>query len=519
MHAAERLEILRSERGLGRSPATSITSCAAAFVHDGGTMVKSLILANPRRPGMAEARLPGGTRALARWSMAVLPFLAAAGCGGGSGNPPMGPDGGVDGRDGAIDPSDGGGGGSDAIDPSRPDAGPPQGFDFPTQLTASDGASFNWFGYSVAADDNVIVVGAPFYDLFSGDEVVDPSIGTAYVFERIGDSWQQTAQLFSSATVRTSGMFGWSVAVEGTVIAVGAWNEDLPIDQLGAVYVFERSAGVWTQTSKLLPLTNDGQERFGFSLDISGDVIAVGAPFITDVDDDVPATPAYVFQRSGSGWQGTRLRPTDDPRDAWFGYSVAVSGTVAVVGAPGDKTRGLGTGAAYVFEQSGGNWTQTARLEDAAGSPQDFLGRGVAVDGDVIVIGAEAGGDPSSLNTGIALVFERPQGVWTETARLLPASVAVGSQLGHDVDVRGDTIVVGAHADDQFGTDSGAAFVFKKDTTGWFELSKLYNHVGTAGDYFGASVAVTSSNVIIGARFDDATGQDSGSVNVFTPSP
>lgn len=483
-------------------------------------MVKSLIPANPRQPGMAEARRPGGAHAMIRWSTVLA--LLAAGCGG-SAPPPAEPDGGVDRPDANIDPPvDGGDGGTiDAIDPNRPDAGPPLGFDYPTPLTASNGAALNWFGYSVAADENVIVVGSPFYDEVVGDEVVDPSIGSAYIYERIGDTWEETTQLLSSASVRTSSLFGWSVAIDGNVMAVGAWNEDIAGDQFGAVYVYERVGGAWIQNAKLVPLSGDDQERFGHSVAVSGSRIAVGAPFISDVDDNERATPAYVFERNGSNWIGTRLLPADDPRDSWFGYSIALSGDVVVVGAPGDKKRGLGTGAAYVFENNGASWNQTARLEDAEGGVQDFLGRDVAVDGDVIVVGAEAGGDPTTLNTGIALVYERPAGTWVESARLVPEGVAVGTQVGYAVEVRGSTIVVSAHHDDQFGTDSGAAYVYEKDAAaGWLETSKLYNPTSGGGDHFGAAAAIAGAGtIVVGARYDDDDGYDSGSIYVFEASP
>jgi hypothetical protein len=235
-----------------------------------------------------------------------------------------------------------------------------------------------------------------------------------------------------------------------------------------------------------------------------------------------------VFERSGANWVGTRLQPSDDPRDSWFGYSVALSGDVVVVGAPGFERLGQGlpqhgAGAAFVFEANGsGNWSQTAQLEDSEGTTKDFLGRNVAVDGDVIVVGSEAGGDPTSLNTGIALVFERPAGTldpWVESARLLPQGVAVGTQLGYSVAVRGGTIVIGAHHDDQFGTDSGAAYVYEKDGD-WIQTSKLYNPGSLGGDHFGASAAIASdTTIVVGARYDDDDGYDSGSIYVFEASP
>lgn len=476
-------------------------------------MVKTLIPANPRQPGMAGACRLGGARAILRWP-AVLAL--AAGCGGSQ--PPadsdagMGPDAG-----GPV----GDGGAPDAIDPNRPDAGPPVGFDYPTPVTASDGAALNWFGYSVAADDDVIVVGAPFYDIIDGDEVTAPQIGAAYVYERKDGAWEQTAQLLNDASNRTSSMFGWSVAIDGNIIAVGAWNQDNPDGQIGTVHVFERVGGAWIKNDTLRPLSGDDQERFGHSVAVSGSRILVGAPFISDVDDDVPATPAYVFDRNGASWVGTRLEPEGDPRDSWFGYTVALSGNVAVIGAPGYKKGSQhGLGAAYVFERDAAAWSQTARLEDAAGAVMDFMARGVAVDGDVIVVGSEAGGDPTTLNTGIAFVYEKSGASWMESAKLLPEGIAVGTQLGYTVTVRDATIVVGAHHDDHFGTDSGAAYVYEKDPAGdWIEKSKLYNPGSTSGDHFGAAVAVAGTSIVVGARYDDDDGYDSGTIYVFEPSP
>lgn len=444
----------------------------------------------------------------------MLALFTAAGCGG-SGGKPTDPDAGGAGPDAAVTD----GGGNDGNGPMGPDAGPPDGFEFPDLLTASDGASLNWFGYSVAADNNVIVVGAPFYDRISGGEVTDPSIGAAYVFELIGDTWTQTAQLLSSATgeSKISGMFGWSVAVDDNIIAVGAWNETVG-SQTGAVYVFERIGGVWTPAGKILPLSNDDQERFGHGVSVSGTRIAIGAPFVTDSDDNEAPRPSYVFERSGANWVGTRLLPEGDARDSWFGYSIDISGDTVVVGAPGYKVPpGLqaGVGAAYVFQLDGGNWRQTAHIVDDAGQVQDFLGRDVAIDGDVVVVGSEAGGNPTSLNTGVALVYERANGTWSETSRLIPAGAGVASEIGYAVDVRGSTIVIGSHRDDQFGTDSGAAYVYEKDATGWTQKSKLYNPSGRPGDHFGASVVTNGDSILVGARFDDDDGTDSGSLYVF----
>lgn len=475
--------------------------------------VKSLEHANPS----ASSPCFGSVRpsAMLRWpAAALIGLLAVVGCGGSGGELPDNPDAGTDEPD-ATTP---GNGTPDASVPDSrpgPDAGPPEGFDFPDKIKPPNGAANNFFGYSVAASGDIIVVGAPFYDRLLDGEVVDASIGTAYVFERNGGTWVQTAQLFSSDNT-TSSMFGWSVGVDGEVIAVGAWKQASTGTQFGAVYVFERAGSTWGQSFRITPPAGDDQEAFGYAISVSNDRIAVGAPIYTDIDDNEPATPAYVFERTGPAWTGTRVEPVDDPRDAWFGSSIALDGDTLVVGAPGYKLPGPGAGAAYVFERTGANWNQTLRLTDASGQIEDFFGRSVAVHGDVIVVGAEGGGDPTILNTGMAVVYERSADIWAETTRLIPADSMVGQQIGFSVAVHGATIVVGANRDDDLGFDAGAAYVYDQDGDGsWVQYSKIYTPDGFNGDHFGAAVAVTDTFIVTGSRYDDDDGVDSGSIYVF----
>ncbi|HWN68622.1 MAG TPA: FG-GAP repeat protein, partial [Haliangium sp.] len=110
---------------------------------------------------------------------------------------------------------------------------------------------------------------------------------------------------------------------------------------------------------------------------------------------------------------------------------------------------------------------------------------------------------------------------WVESARLLPEGVAVGTQIGYAVEVRGSTVLVGAHHDDHFGTDSGAAYLYEKDAaSGWIQTSKLYNPGSFGGDQFGAAAAIAGGGtIVVGARYDDDDGPDSGSIYVFEPSP
>lgn len=446
-------------------------------------------------------------------ALALAVTVAGPGCGG-SGS--SGPDTGI--GDGGPDADDGSG----MVDAGvRPDAGPPPFFDYPSKVRALDGASRNWFGMSVAATADVVVIGAPFYDLFDGTgAITEPSIGAAYVFERSGDGWTQTARLITKDE-QTSAMFGWSVATNGDIIAVGAWNHGVSgSSQVGGVFVFERQSGGWIETDLLEPFSGDDQERFGYSVAMSGNRIAVGAPFIGENTD--PSTPAYVFERNGDGsWSGAHLTPADGSIGGVFGYSIALSGDTAIVGAPHDGGRvgAITAGAAYVFQYDGNSWQQVDKLGDSVGEADDYFGRSVAIDGDTIAVGVENGGEPTLLGTGAVFAYQRIEGLWTAAGKLIPDDVMVGDHLGFALAVQGGRIIAGAHHHDAMGTNAGAAYVFEHDGAAWQAISKLITSDGAAGDHLGASVAVAGSTVFVGARYDDDDGADSGSIYVFERLP
>ncbi len=260
--------------------------------------------------------------------------------------------------------------------------------------------------------------------------------------------------------------FGWSVAVAGDTVVVGATGEDSSTTGVnstpnesaansGAVYVFVRSAGVWTQQAYLKPAavgTTQAGDNFGYSVAVSGDTVVVGA----------------VYEDSST--TGVNSTPND-------------SGGIV-----------FNSGAAYVFVRSAGVWTQQAYLKPAAvGTTQadDRFGRSVAVSGDTVVVGADSEDssttgvnstpNESAADSGAAYVFVRSAGVWTQQAYLKPAAVGTtqaGDGFGISVAVSGDTVVVGADSEDSSTTGvnstpnegapaSGAAYVFVRSGTAW----------------------------------------------------
>ncbi len=223
-------------------------------------------------------------------------------------------------------------------------------------------------------------------------------------------------------------------------------------------------AAAQCESAKLLAFDGAGGDSFGFSVSISGDVAVVGAPF--DDDNGGNSGSAYIFRFNGVSWvQEAKLTASDGAVSDLFDVSVSISGDVAVVGAVGDGDNGDFSGSAYVFVKDPGGWvdmTQTAKLTTSDGAASDFFGASVSISGDVAVIGA-LGGDTIDLNTGEAYIFEKPPGGWVDmpqTAILFALDAASNDQLGFSVSISGDVAVVGAIGDDDNGDDSGSAYVY-----------------------------------------------------------
>jgi hypothetical protein len=465
----------------------------------------------------------------------------------------------------------------------------------------------DWFGYSVAVSGDTVVVGAPQEDSSSlgvnstPNELAAGSSGAAYVFTQSAGVWSQQAYL-KPAAVGPGGQagdhFGFSVAVSGDTVVVGAPEEDssstgvnsVPLEgatDSGAAYVFIRSGGLWSQQAYLKPpvlgssRAGTGYE-FGWSVAISGDTVAVGAydePSSSTginsspIDGAAGAGAAYVFARSGGVWtQQAYLKPaavgTSQANDH-FGAAIAVSGDTVVVGAfqEDSSSTGInstpneaagGAGAAYVYARSAGVWSQQAYLKPAAVGPQGqaghLFGTSVAVSGDTVVVGANhESSSTQGINTtpndaagssGAVYVFTRNAGAWSQQAYVKPSGVGVtqvGDNFGISVALSGDTMVVGADGEDSSTTGinstpnesasiAGAAYVFTRSAGVWSQQAYLKPAVvGTtqAGDNFGWSVGVSADFIVVGAYLEDSStlgvnstpnegAADSGAAYVFT---
>ena len=375
------------------------------------------------------------------------------------------------------------------------------------KLTASDAAFSDRFGFSVSIEADRALIGAWRDD----DNGIDS--GSAYVFDLVGGVWTETQKLTASDGAPDD-FFGFSVSLSGDRALIGSQFDDDNGSDTGSAYVFDLIGGVWTETHKLTASDGDDFDRFGVSVSIEEDRAIIGAWL--DDNNGTNAGSAYVFDLAGGVWTETqKLQASDGVANDSFGISVSLSGDRALVGAYFDDDMGSLSGSAYVFDLSGGIWSETQKLTATDGAAQDFFGWAVSLSGDRALIGAYQG-TVNTPGSGSAYVYDLIGGIWTETQKLTPSDGAPGDWFGYSVSLSDDRILIGAILDDDNGADSGSAYVFDLAAGVWSETQKLTSTDGASNDLFGWAVSVSGNQALIGAMLDDDTGTDSGSAYVFT---
>jgi FG-GAP repeat len=386
------------------------------------------------------------------------------------------------------------------------------------KLTASDAATRDAFGNSVAISGNIAVVGA----FNQGNTGNNLGFGKAYVFEIVGTTWTQVAELTPS-DAEADKEFGNRVAIDGDTIVVGAGQDGGGIGVgTGAAYVFVKPFGGWvtmTETAKLTASDPVANDVFSTGLGISGGVVIIGAQNHDDAGSDSGA--AYVFAKPTGGWvdmiETQKLLASDGTSGDRFGVGAAIDGNTVIIGADQINT---GPGKAYVFELQSGTWVQTSILTPSDGSAGDRFGFAVAVRGGLAVVGAFRDDDVVA-NSGSAYVFVRPQTGWadmTQTSKLRALAPVTGDNLGISVSISVfDSVLVGAYAGENTNS-TGSAFVFEKPGGGWVDMTettKLIAFDSAMGDRFGSSVSIDTNVAIVGSVRDDDNGDRSGSAYIL----
>ena len=375
-----------------------------------------------------------------------------------------------------------------------------------TKLSASDSAQGKKLGNSVAIYGDTVIVGT------HADFAKGTDSGAAVVFARTDGVWTEQAKLIGEDT-SNGDLLGQAVAISGDTVVLGAIGDTPVGTDSGAAYAFARSEGVWTQQAKLIADDAGPGDKFGSSVAVSGDSIVIGTPSETPTGTD--SGTAYVFTRADGTWtQQAKLTGSGQAFNHMFGWSVAIDGDTAVVGALNDTTKATNSGAAYVFTRADGTWTEQAKLTASDGALDHKFGRSVAISGDTVVVGA-AGVKDKGADTGAVYVFFRSDGTWTEQGRLTASDAAAADNFGWSVSVSGDTVVAGALNDTAKGPDSGSVYVYKRTGSVWAQEANLTATGAAINHKTGTSVSVSGNYLVAGSPGDFQKGTDTGAAHVF----
>ncbi len=274
------------------------------------------------------------------------------------------------------------------------------------KLTASDGTADDEFGNAVAIKGDSIVVGSHFAD-FGGNS----SGGSAYLFRRTGTVWSETQKLIPVGATLGGDLFGESIAISGDKLVVGSPGADTPQTSAGAVFVYVELGSMYNFQQKLSIPDGTNGDNFGNSVAIDGNTIVCGAREDTPVTGQTAAGSAYVFQFDGTNWnQQQKLVASDAALSDRFGWSVAVRNNTVAVGAREDDTSvGPDAGSVYVFTRSTTSWAEQQKLTPGDPFNIDRFGVSVTFATTSLVIGAAEKNLTSPNGQGAAYVFSGSQ--------------------------------------------------------------------------------------------------------------
>lgn len=364
------------------------------------------------------------------------------------------------------------------------------------QILPDNGVEYGIYGSSIYLDGESLVIGS------NGGTAVDFFVKPATGWADIGEPYALKNNSFTYLQ-----RYGFSLAVSGSDVIIGAYNWNLPGEYSGAAFAYEKSEQPWSSLveKKILKgfsLSASG-DKLGFSVDMDGEYAVAGAPYDDSYGESSGA--AYVFKFNGTSWDRiAKLTPSDGTQLDYFGWSVAISGNTIVVSAieavPTSENGIYATGKVYVFEKPSGEWTSThesTQILRMDNSHRGHFGYDVDIDQYEIVISHFDGGYSNEI--ALVYIFGRNVTGWEQKAKLHPSETSF-RQFGANVVLNDNLIAVGAPISENF---DGSVLLYERPSSGWVDAEQ--NAVLRPSDarvygYFGTSIDINGSTVLVGSK-------------------
>ncbi|HEY2568164.1 MAG TPA: hypothetical protein VGI25_02465, partial [Candidatus Udaeobacter sp.] len=329
-------------------------------------------------------------------------------------------------------------------------------------------------------------------------------------------TWMEQKVTASDGTANS--YFGSAAALNGPTALIGADGEN---NFQGAAYLFTSSNGSWSEGQKLTASDGMAGDEFGYRVALADDTLLVSA-FTATVGGNTSQGAAYVFTESNGTWsESQKLTADDGGLFDNFGASVALDGSTLVVGANGATVgTNAAQGAVYVFTESNGTWNQTQKLTADDGAAFDNFGLSVALKGSTILVGSPQATIGANAAQGAIYVFTESNGTWNQTQKLTANDGAHNDSFGESVALDGSTALIGAYNATINGHSfQGAAYIFTESNSTWSQGQKLTASDGMTNANFGNAVALKAGSALIGADGSTVGGNTyQGKVYLFTES-
>ncbi len=379
-----------------------------------------------------------------------------------------------------------------------------------TILLNSDAQPNTQFGSQVAIDGNYAVIGA------SNATGTALSSGKVYVYKLQDDTWSFHQSLEASDASGADG-FGSAVAIHNNTIVVGAPREDENVNgeetllSSGSIYVFQLNGDTWIEQQKIVASDRGFFDSFGEAVGIFGDYIFVG---VQGEDEDANgentmngAGSVYIFKLNGETWeQQQKIVPSDRALSDGFGYSIAIDNNILVVGArqededaSGENTI-MNAGSVYIFGLEDDVWSEHQKIVASNRAQFDQFGHDVAIKGNTIIVSSEQ----TDQNTGAAYIFDLVSDIWTETQIITASDGVTGDRFGRTIAIEDGLIIVGTPMEDEDENgentllSAGSVYLYSHNGTDWNQTQKIVQEVRSDFAQFGASVAISGSNLLVG---------------------
>lgn len=373
------------------------------------------------------------------------------------------------------------------------------------ELIPANGVGPNLFGASISVSGNRVLIGA------TADEGIGYQTGSAYVFEFDGIIWTQSQKLIANDG-EAYDKFGSSVSLYGDWALIGSPGLDPNLSSNGSAYVFRFDGAEWAQVTKFTAGNADRNDQFGKSVYLTENRAFIGA--FRDDQNGFDAGAVYVFEYINETWEETqKLVASDGLAIDFFGHSISVSGDVALIGAQGVDDDGDFSGAAYVYNYDGVMWNEVQKLKAKDGARLDGFGYSVALSGSRALLGAIRG-DGTEKNTGAAYIFEFIGNEWVQIQKLFASDAVQEDDFGRIVSLSNNRALIGSFGNISNSKQFGSAYVFELEGTNWNQIHKLATSDNEK--FYSRALSLSGNHTLVGG-FGKVYGYDLNSVGQTEP--